>query len=152
MVLLYCNDIFNKRKFEYERIVNNQQVFFGYKPRGPIQKGIPILTVAGSQQEIPLLRNLNTLGTSNFNDIIIKSSEVALRHAKIYKVGQSWKIQNIQNYETTMVNGRRIEQRVLKEGDEVSIGDFLFKFRTSKIQIKRSRKVNKESKVKTIVS
>ena len=151
MVLLYCNNIFDERKALDEK-ANHHQAFSDYKPKGPIPKGSPILAIAGCHQEIPLLRNINTLGTSNFNDIIIKSNEVALRHAKIYKVGKSWKIQNIQNYETTMVNGRRIDQRVLKDGDEVSIGDFFFKFIINKVQIKRLKKIKKEKIIKSAFS
>ncbi len=102
------------------------------KIKGPVQKGTPILSFLGSEQKIPLIRNLNTMGTSNNNDIIIESNEVASRHAKIYKVGETWKIQNLHIHETTSVNGRRIDQRFLQDGDEVTIGDVLFKFNISK--------------------
>ena len=102
------------------------------KLKGPVQKGTPILTFLGSKQKIPLIRNLNTMGTSNSNDIVIESNEVASRHAKIYKVGETWKIQNLHIHETTSVNGRRIDQRFLQDGDEVTIGDVLIRFNLSK--------------------
>ena len=141
MDLLYKNDLFNEKIFQKESNFNYQSIYQSTKPKGPLQKGIPFLNVSGSKLEIPLLKNLNTLGTSKINDIVIESEEVALRHAKIYKVGQSWKIQNIQNYENTFVNGRRIDLRFLKDGDEVAIGDFFFKFSTSKTQNKRQKKI-----------
>ena len=84
------------------------------------------------------------------NDIVIESDEVAMRHAKIYKIGKSWKIQNLQNHENTFVNGRRIDQRFLKDGDEVAIGDFIFKFITKKTQIKRQKKIKKENKINSV--
>ena len=150
MVLIYRNNIFNDKIFQRESHLNYQSVYQAIKPKGPLKNGIPILNVSGNKQEIPILRNLNTLGTSKMNDIVIESDEVALRHAKIYKVGQSWKIQNLQNHENTFVNGRRIDQRFLKEGDEVAIGDFIFKFITKKSQIKRQRKIKKESKINSV--
>jgi len=107
------------------------------KVKGPIQKGTPILTFLGSNQKIPLVRNINTIGRSNSNDIIIESSEVAYRHAKIYKVGETWKIQNLHIHETTSVNGRRIDQRFLHDGDELTIGNVLIKFKISKTKFRQ---------------
>ena len=102
------------------------------KIKGPVQKGTPILTFLVSNQQIPLIRNINTIGSSNSNDIVVKSNEVASRHAKIYKVGKTWKIQNLHIHETTSVNGRRIDQRFLQDGDELTIGDVLIRFNLSK--------------------
>ncbi len=143
MVLLYSNNLFHEKNFQRASHINYQSVYQSTKPKGPIQKCVPFLKVSGSKQEIPLVKNMNTIGTSKINDIVIESDEVALRHAKINKVGQSWKIQNLQNHENTSVNGRRIDQRFLKEGDEVAIGDFFFKFSTNKSQIKRQKKIKK---------
>mgnify|MGYP001178554460 CR=1 FL=1 len=147
IVLIYRNNLFPEKIIQSELGLTYNQVSQSIKPRGPIQKGVPILSISGSKLEIQLVRNLNTLGTSKVNDIVIESNEVASRHAKIYKVGNFWKIQNLQNHENTFVNGRRIDQRLLKEGDEVAIGDFFFKFNTSKSQIKNQRKLKKETKL-----
>ena len=107
------------------------------KIKGPVQKGTPILTFLVSKQQIPLIRNLNTIGASNSNDIVVESNEVASRHAKIYKVGQTWKIQNLHIHETTSVNGRRIDQRFLQDGDEMTIGDVLIRFNLSKTKFRQ---------------
>ncbi|MCH1520308.1 MAG: FHA domain-containing protein, partial [SAR324 cluster bacterium] len=85
------------------------------------------------------------IGSSNSNDIIVEGDEVALRHAKIYKVGASWKIQNLLIQETTTVNGRRIDQRFLQDGDEVTVGDSTFKFKSGKAQIKQTLKSKTET-------
>ena len=151
MVLMYRNNLFFDNNCDKEIYLNYQQVSQSTKPKGPLQKGMPILHVSGSKQEIMLLRNLNTLGTSKINDIVIESEEIALRHAKIYKVGKSWKIQNLHSNENTFLNGRRIDQRFLKDGDEVAIGDFIFKFCSSKSKYKPLQKViKKESKIKSV--
>ena len=119
------------------------------KLKGPVQKGTPILTFLGSQQKIPLISILNTMGTSNSNDIVIESSEVASRHAKIYKVGETWKIQNLHIHETTSVNVRRIDQRFLQDGDEVTLGDVLIRFNISKTKFRKMPKQKIEAPQKT---
>ena len=121
------------------------------KLKGPVQKGTPILTFLGSQQKIPLIRNTNTMGKSNSNDVVIESDEVASRHAKIYKVGNTWKIQNLHIHETTSVNGRRIDQRFLQDGDEVTLGDVLIRFNISntKFRQKARKKIEPAKETKT---
>jgi len=150
MILLYCNNDVPAGKIQRTARMDYQLPVSGVKPKGPLQKGTPILTPAGSQQDIHLVRNMNTLGSSNFNDVIISSDQVALRHAKIYKVGQSWKIQNLLNHETTTVNGRRIDQRFLQDGNEIAVGDTFFKFRISKAQTKQARRPRTETAKKSV--
>lgn len=150
MILLFRNPGIPAEKTTRTAGAKPQFSISGVKPRGPVQKITPVLIIAGTKQEIPLVRNLNSIGSSNFNDIIIASTEIASRHLKIYKVGESWKIQNLENQQTTSVNGRRIEQKFLQNGDEVSFGDISFKFVTNKSQNKKPRSIKKETVVKTI--
>jgi hypothetical protein len=150
MILLYCNSDGPAGKIQRNERMDYQPTVSGVKPKGPVQKGTPILTPAGSQQDILLVRNMNSIGSSNFNDVVISSDEVALMHAKIYKVGQSWKILNLLNHETTTVNGRRIDQRFLQDGDEIAVGDTLFKFRISKVQTKQARRPRIETAKKSV--
>jgi len=137
MVLLYRNpDLsFNNLNSNLDGSIELPAV--SDKLKGPVQKGTPILTFIGSHQKIPLVRNLNTMGTSNSNDIVIESNDVASRHAKIYKVGETWKIQNLHIHETTSVNGRRIDQRFLQDGDELTLGDVLIRFNISKTKFRQ---------------
>ena len=104
MVLLYRNPELSFNNLNRNLDVSIELPATSAKLKGPVQKEAPILTFLGSQQKIPLIRNMNTIGTSNSNDIVIESNEVASRHAKIYKVGETWKIQNLHIHETTSVN------------------------------------------------
>ena len=65
------------------------------------------------------------------NDLVLKSSEISSRHARISLVGGRWNLQNVSTQEFTMLNGRRIEQRILRDGDEIMIGDAVFVFKTT---------------------
>ncbi len=137
MVLLYQNPGLSFDNFNRNLDESRELHAASAKIKGPVQKGTPILTFLVSKQQIPLIRNLNTIGASNSNDIVVKSNEIASRHAKIYKVGQTWKIQNLQIHETTSVNGRRIDQRFLQDGDEVTIGDVLIRFNLNKTKFRQ---------------
>ena len=149
MVLLYRNPDFSFNNFNLNLDGSLELPAASAKLKGPVQKGTPILTFLGSQQKIPLIRNLNTMGTSNSNDIVIESNEVASRHAKIYKVGETWKIQNLHIHETTSVNGRRIDQRFLQDGDEVTLGDVLIRFNISKTKFRQMPRQKIEATQKT---
>ena len=151
MVLLYRNPDLSFNNLNRNLDGSLELPAASAKLKGPVQKGTPILTFLGSQQKIPLIRNMNTMGTSNSNDIVIESNEVASRHAKIYKVGQTWKIQNLHIHETTSVNGRRIDQRFLQDGDEVTIGDVLIKFNLSKTKLRQipRQKIEITQKIQT---
>ena len=140
MILLFRNHVVPAGTIHRPASKDLQLPIVGIIPKGPVHKMTPILTVSGSTQKIPLVRNLISIGSSNSNDIIVEGDEVALRHAKIYKVGASWKIQNLLIQETTTVNGRRIDQRFLQDGDEVTVGDIMFKFKSGKAQIKQTLK------------
>ena len=145
MILLFRNHVVPAGTILRPASKNLQFPIVGIIPKGPIHKMTPILKVAGSTLEIPLVRNIITIGSSNCNDIFVESDDVALRHAKIYKVGTSWKIQNLLFQETTKVNGRRIDQRFLQDGDEVTVGDIIFIFKTGKALIKHFSKSKKET-------
>jgi len=149
MVLLYRNPDLSSDNMQRNVDGSLDLLVASAKLKGPVQKGTPILTFLGSQQKIPLIRNLNTMGTSNSNDIVIESNEVASRHAKIYKVGETWKIQNLHIHETTSVNGRRIDQRFLQDGDEVTIGDVLIRFNISKTKFRQMPRQKIETAHKT---
>lgn len=102
------------------------------KPRGPLRRETPSLSFVGSRQEYPLLRNITIIGSSNMNDLVLQSDEISPRHAKISRIGGVWKIQNLSTQEFTLINGRRIEQRILIDGDEITIGDAVCRFRLSR--------------------
>jgi hypothetical protein len=115
----------------------------GDKPKGPLRRDTPVLNFNGSRQEFPLVRNITTIGSSSVNDMVLNSEEVASKHARISRIGGRWQLQNLSMQEFTMLNGRRIEQRFLRDGDEITIGDAVCRFKlvrtqpASKIQKKK---------------
>ena len=59
-------------------------------------------------------------------------SPASRRHAKIFKKGDSWIIEDLGSMNGTEVNSVSIQQQELKEGDSVGIGDSVILFEGSK--------------------
>jgi len=97
--------------------------------RGPIRRGMPMLVPEQTPNRVfYVTRNKVFIGRSENNDLVIKSRNVYYRHAKLERVGGRWKLQDLSVLGNTYVNNRRIEQRFLKEGDEIAIESHRFKF------------------------
>jgi pSer/pThr/pTyr-binding forkhead associated (FHA) protein len=96
---------------------------------GPIRKGMPMFVPEQTPNRIfYVTKNKVFIGRSENNDLVIKSRNVYYRHAKLERIGGRWKLQDLSILGSTFVNNRRIEQRFLKEGDEISIESHRFKF------------------------
>lgn len=99
------------------------------RPKGPVRKGVGMLTSDQlTNRPFYLTKNVIYIGRSESNDLTIKSRAVYYRHAKIEKVGGRYKMKDLSILGNTFVNNRRIEQRFLKDGDEISIEMHRFKF------------------------
>ncbi|MCZ6627718.1 MAG: FHA domain-containing protein [SAR324 cluster bacterium] len=99
------------------------------KARGPVRKGTPMLVCdLPSARNYYITKNLIFIGRSENNDLIVKSRNVAYRHAKIERIGGRYKLLDLANTGNTFVNNRRVEQRMLKDGDEISIDNQRMKF------------------------
>jgi pSer/pThr/pTyr-binding forkhead associated (FHA) protein len=99
------------------------------RARGPIRRGMPMLTSESQPNRVFYMsKNLVFIGRSEGNDLIIKSPNVQTRHAKIERVGSRFKLQDLSTLGNTFVNNRRVEQRFLREGDEIAFDTHRFKF------------------------
>lgn len=97
--------------------------------RGPVRRGMPMLVPEGQpSRPFYVTKNKVYVGRSENNDLVIKSRSVYYRHAKLERVGGRWKLQDLSILGNTFVNNRRIEQRFLKEGDEIAIESYRFRF------------------------
>lgn len=99
------------------------------KAKGPVRKGTPMLVPEQFPNRVfYITKNKVFIGRSEANDLVIKSSGVQNRHAKIEQVGGKLKIQDLTLLGSTYINNRRIEQRFLREGDEIGIENHKFKY------------------------
>ena len=93
------------------------------KPRGPLRKDNLVLTISGRKGSFPLTKNLFFIGESEINDLVIKGEDTYPKHAKIQKIGKLYQIVNLANSDSTQVNGRRISQKFLRDGDALQLGN-----------------------------
>jgi len=64
-----------------------------------------------------------TLGRHPANSIRIADREVSKEHASIERVGNSFLLRDLGSSNGTFVNGRRVRELRLREGDEISLGN-----------------------------
>ncbi|MDH5751054.1 MAG: FHA domain-containing protein [Deltaproteobacteria bacterium] len=97
--------------------------------RGPVRKGLPMLVSEQFPNRIfYITKNKVYIGRSESCDLVIKAQDVQYNHAKIEKIGGRYKLHDLTLHGDTFVNNRRMEQRLLREGDEVAFENHKFTF------------------------
>jgi pSer/pThr/pTyr-binding forkhead associated (FHA) protein len=100
-------------------------------PSLPKLSARPTLQVVGGEGNgtvYPLDRKTTVIGRGEDCDIVINHPMVSRHHARIVRVGPSYYIHDLQSTNSTMVNGKRIDQHVLQPEDEIQIGVTLLLF------------------------
>ena len=80
------------------------------------------------QQEYRLKNGVNSIGRSRDNDIVILDQSLSRQHSKIEVQPDRIEIFDLQSRNGTFVNGEKIEDAVLKNGDTIQWGDVLCTF------------------------
>lgn len=61
------------------------------------------------------------IGRDHRNEIVFSNMRTSSKHCKIYKIGEGYKIQDCGSKNGTFVNGKRVTERVLCDGDIVNV-------------------------------
>ncbi len=77
----------------------------------------------------PLSPQGTTIGRSRDNDVHLADERASRRHARIEREQGAFVIVDLGSANGTFVNGRRIARQVLRDGDEIQIGDSRLYFR-----------------------
>jgi EAL domain-containing protein (putative c-di-GMP-specific phosphodiesterase class I) len=89
--------------------------------------------VPGKEPErIEIDRTPFTLGRNESCDYQILSSRVSREHAEIAREGETYRVRDLKSTNGTFVNGERIDEHRLADGDLVVIADVHFSFRTNR--------------------
>lgn len=78
------------------------------------------------------------LGRLDTSDIPVRDGKASREHAKIYKQGEQFAIVDLNSSNGTFVNGEKITKRILKNGDEISIGTVRILFELPEAQEKKA--------------
>ena len=73
-------------------------------------------------KEIPLEKDLITIGRKAENDIAIDNQAVSGFHAKIFRDPEGYSIEDLNSLNGTFINGQRVGKSLLNNGDVVLVG------------------------------
>jgi diguanylate cyclase (GGDEF)-like protein len=86
------------------------------------------LIIAAKNFQFPLLYDrVLTFGRHSDNIIIIRHNTISRRHAKILFDGTHFRIDDLKSTNKTFVNGQDIQSAFIKSGDEIKIGEVVFR-------------------------
>lgn len=95
--------------------------------------GVPaeasLLLIEGELDESEFILGENTsIGRSPSNDICLKESKVSRQHAAINFRNGHYVMIDLKSSNGILVNGRKVEEAYLQDGDVVTVGSFKFQF------------------------
>jgi len=70
-----------------------------------------------------------SIGRNHRNDIVLLDRSISRKHAEVKKEGEGYVITDMSSGGGLMVNGEKNKSTVMKNGDEISIGDFRLVFK-----------------------
>lgn len=88
-------------------------------------KGAPrlrVLTGAGTDNEIPLTRDVLVIGRASTADIRLDDTGVSRQHAEVRREGDDVVVVDLGSTNGTSVNGRGVERARLTPGDRIELG------------------------------
>lgn len=84
-----------------------------------VMKSAPYL-----DKEFPLLKDETIIGRDTNADIVISDAEISRRHARIYKLGESYMLEDLGSTNGTFVNGQRlVGPHALLTGETIRFGE-----------------------------
>jgi len=99
------------------------------KAKSEAEASLLVLEGSLDQAEYNLSEN-TSIGRSPSNDIVLKETKVSRQHATINYRDGSYYIMDLKSSNGVYVNGKKVEESLLKDGDEIKVGSFKFQFNT----------------------
>src|SRR5262249_45917702 len=84
---------------------------------------------SSSRREIALARTIVSIGRDPSNDVVLPDAMVSRRHAVIEYRGSQYFLRDCNSSNGSLVNGDRVSERNLRDGDLVAIGTARLLFR-----------------------
>ena len=76
----------------------------------------------------PLNKNQVIIGRDIKCDVMLLDDSISRKHAEIVREGAGWRIRDLDSSNGTFVNGQRVPDALLNEGDLVTLGDINLTF------------------------
>ena len=93
----------------------------------------PMLRVVGAPAGTPeryfvSATGVTTIGRGSDNDIILPAAAASVHHCRLDQKDKTFTLTDLGSTNKTWVNGKPIDKVVLRNGDEIAVGDSVFIF------------------------
>ncbi len=73
-------------------------------------------------------KQVHTLGRAATNDFHLENDNVSRAHARLTRIDDEYTLEDLDSRNGILLNGLAVHSAVLRDGDEVHIGDFVFAY------------------------
>jgi pSer/pThr/pTyr-binding forkhead associated (FHA) protein len=73
-------------------------------------------------------KQIHTLGRAATNDIHLENDNVSRAHARLTRIDDEYTLEDLDSRNGILLNGLAVHSAVLRDGDELHIGDFVFSY------------------------
>ncbi len=96
--------------------------------------GARVVVYRNEKQElcVPIAESGAGLGRDSGNEVQLPLPEVSKRHAHLQRTPKGWSVRDLGSRNGLFVNGRKVEESVLKDGDRLMIGPYTLVFEIEK--------------------
>ncbi len=82
----------------------------------------------GLKPSFPMNKDQIVIGREVKCDLMLNNESVSRRHAEVVRLAEGYLLRDLGSRNGTFVNGQRVQEYVLSDGDKVAIGDIVFIF------------------------
>ena len=116
-----------EKKIELEEEVSSD--ILDYIKKVPIEKsGLVVIKGPDVGDKFFINKSKFTIGRNPKSDIFLDDITVSRKHAILKKTGEDFKLKDLGSLNGSYLNGEISEEALLKNGDKIQIGKYIFLF------------------------
>lgn len=93
--------------------------------------GLLVVGPAGRTTFVGFRRDMLTIGRDPSNILVLPDKKASKHHARVMRAPEGYVVEDLESTNGTFVNGERVDRKVLRDGDEIRVGDTSLRFRAS---------------------
>ena len=98
----------------------------GFRPRPTRAHVLTQSQGPGGGLRFVLEQETLTLGRSASSDIVLDNDNVSRAHARLSRIDDEYTLEDLGSRNGILLNGLQVHSAVLRDGDEIHVGDFAF--------------------------
>jgi pSer/pThr/pTyr-binding forkhead associated (FHA) protein len=101
----------------------------GFRPTTTRPHVFELESGPGAGQKFVLDHDDLTIGRNEHAGLVLESDEVSRIHARVTRIDGEYTIEDLQSRNGLFLNGLRIHAAVVRDGDQLQVGDVLLSYR-----------------------